>query len=198
MSTKLILAIVGATGTQGGSIIDNVLSRSELSAKYSLRGITRDPSSDKAKALSTKGVEVVKADLDDVESLKAAFSGAWGVFGVTDFWSLGSKAREIQQGKNIFHASQAANAEHLVWSSLPNVTKLSEGRRHLVAQFDGKAEVEDFIESNKGSMIASYFMPAMFTDNMKQTVNDHGQAPHRDAMHDCRVSGVVFFALQHV
>lgn len=177
MSNKLILAVVGATGTQGGSVIDSVLSRPELSTKYTLRGITRNPASDKAKALSARGVEVVKADLDDLESLKAAFSGAWGVFGVTDFWSLGSKAREIQQGKNIFHACQARNVEHLVWSSLPNVTKLSNGRRHLVDQFDGKAEVEEFIKSNKGSMIASYFMPAMFVDNMKQTVNDHGQGP---------------------
>lgn len=175
MSGKLILTVIGATGAQGGSVIDTVLSRPDLAAKYALRGISRNPSSDKAKALSAKGVEVIKADLDDLESLEAAISGSSAVFGVTNFWETMSKVREIEQGKNIFAACQAANVKHLVWSSLPNVAKLSNGRRSLVDHFDSKAEVEEFIESNKGSMIASYFMPAIFVDNIKSRIGDHGQ-----------------------
>lgn len=162
MSEKIILTVIGATGAQGGSVIDTVLSRPDLAARYALRGISRNPSSDKAKALSAKGVEVIKAELDDIESLEAAISGSSAVFGVTDFWATMSKVRETEQGKNIFAACQAANVKHLVWSSLPNVAKLSNGRRSLVDHFDSKAEVEEFIESNKGSMIASYFMPAIF------------------------------------
>jgi putative NADH-flavin reductase len=179
MSAKRVLAIVGATGTQGGSIIDNVLSSPELNAKYSVRGLTRDPTSERAQALIAKGVEVLKADVDDLESLQSAFAGSWGVFGMTDFWSVMSKAREVEQGKNIFLACKAANVKHLVWSSLPNVAKLSKGKHTLVHQFDGKAEVEEFIESRKleAGMVVSYFLPAMFTTNVKPTVQNHGQGP---------------------
>lgn len=102
MSSKKLLTIFGATGNQGGSVLDTIFASPQLSEKYALRGITRNPSSDKSKALSDKGVEMVKAELDDLESLKAAVKGSYGVFGVTDFWSIMDKQREIQQGKNIF------------------------------------------------------------------------------------------------
>lgn len=175
MSNKGVLTVIGATDAQGGSVIDTVFSRPYLTAKYALRSISRNPSSDKAKALSAKGVQVIKADLDDVESLEAAISGSSAVFGVTDFWSTMSKAREIEQGKTIFAACKAANVEHLVWRSLPNIAKLSNGRCSLVDHFDSKAEAEEFIKSNKGSMIASCFMPAIFVDNIKSRIRDHGQ-----------------------
>ncbi|KAL1591126.1 hypothetical protein WHR41_00301 [Cladosporium halotolerans] len=177
MSSKRLLTIFGATGNQGGSIIDTVLARPELSAKYALRGITRDPSSGKSKALASRGVEVVRAELDDVESLKTAVTGSYGVFGVTDFWAVMSKAREMQQGKNIFAACQAAGVKHFVFSSLPHVSKLSKGKHTLVEHFDGKAEVELVIEAEKKDMIASYFMPAMFLIEMKKLIQDHGQGP---------------------
>lgn len=177
MSSKRLLTIFGATGNQGGSIIDIVLARPELSAKYALRGITRDPSSSKSQKLASLGVEVVKGDLDNVDSLKTALTGSYGVFGVTDFWSHLSKTREVQQGKNIFEACQATDVKHIVWSSLPNVTKLSKGKHTLVEHFDGKAEVQEFIEAGKSGMIASYFMPAMFNDALKGLIQDHGQGP---------------------
>lgn len=124
MSSKRILTIFGATGKQGGSVIDIVLARPELSTKYALRGITRDPSSSKSQQLASSGVEVVKGDLDDVESLKSALAGSYGVFGVTDFWASMSKSQEMQQGKNILAACKATNVKHLVWSSLPHVSTL--------------------------------------------------------------------------
>ena len=83
MSSKKLLTIFGATGNQGGSVIDAVLARPELQEKYSLRGITRDPASGKSKALSEKGVEMAQAELNDVESLKTAVKGSYGVFGMT-------------------------------------------------------------------------------------------------------------------
>lgn len=158
MSSKKILTIFGATGNQGGSIIDVVLARSALSAKYALRAISRDPSSAKSQFLASKGVEVVKADVEDLESVKAAVQGSYGVFGVTDFWSIqgDNKAREIQQGKNMFLASKEAGVKHFVFSSLPYVAKLSKGKYPGVEHFDGKAEVEEFVEANKGDMLASY------------------------------------------
>lgn len=79
MASKPVFVVLGATGSQGGSVIDALLPE----GKYTLRAVTRDPSSDKAKALAAKGVEVVKGDVNDPESLKKAFQGAWGVFSVT-------------------------------------------------------------------------------------------------------------------
>ena len=177
MSSKRLLTIFGATGKQGGSVIDIVLARPELSTKYALRGITRDPSSKKSQELASSGVEVVKGDLDDVESLNTALAGSYGVFGVTDFWASMSKSQEMQQGKNIIAACKAADVKHLIWSSLPHVTKLSEGKWKNVEHFDGKAEIELVIEEEKGSMIASYFMPAMFLDELKNLIKDHGEGP---------------------
>lgn len=180
MASKRILTIFGATGNQGGSVIDAVLARPALSAKYALRGITRDPSSSKSKALASQGVELVQGELDDLESLKTALAGSYGVFGVTDYWSLkgpNPKAKEIQLGKNIFLASQAAGVKHLVFSSLPNVDKLSGGKYPGVEHFDGKAEIGDFIEANKGDMIASYYMPAMFIDFGKTLVKNINGTP---------------------
>jgi hypothetical protein len=177
MSSKRLLTIFGATGNQGGSIIDLVLARPDLSTKYALRGITRDPSSSKSQKLASLGVEVVKGDLDDVESLRSAVQGSYGVFGVTDFWSIMSKTREIQQGKNILAACQSTEVKHFVWSSLPNVSKLSNGKHTKVEHFDGKAEVEEAIEADKGGIIASYYMPAMFIDTLKTMIKDYGGGP---------------------
>jgi hypothetical protein len=177
MSSKRLLTVFGATGKQGGSVIDIVLARPELSTKYALRGITRDPSSSKSQKLASSGVEVVKGDLDDVESLKSALAGSYGVFGVTDFWASMSKSQEMQQGKNILAACKSSDVKHLVWSSLPHVIKLSEGKFENVEHFDGKAEIELVIEEEKGSMIASYFMPAMFLDELKNMIKDHGEGP---------------------
>ena len=161
MSEKKIITVFGATGNQGGSVIDTVLARPELSSKYALRGITRDPSSSKSKTLADKGVEMVKADLDDVDAMKQAIKGSHGVFGVTDFWAVMDKQREIQQGKNIFEAAKSQGVKHYIFSSLPYVEKLTKGELKHVEHFDSKAIVEEYIEENKGDMIASYFMPAM-------------------------------------
>lgn len=159
MSSRKLLTIFGATGNQGGSVIDAVLERPELQEKYSLRGITRDPASGKSKALADKGVEMVRGELDDVESLKTAVKGSHGVFGVTDFWSILDKEREIQQGKNLFEASKAEGVKHFVFSSLNSAEKMSGGKYKNVDHFDSKAIAGEYIEANKGYMITSHFMP---------------------------------------
>lgn len=127
MSSKPLLTIFGATGNQGGSVIDAVLERPELKEKYSLRGITRDPSSGKSKALSDQGVEMVRGDLNKPDELREAVKGAYGVFGVTDFWSILDKGLEIQQGKNIFDACKAEGVKHFVFSTLRSAEKMTGG-----------------------------------------------------------------------
>lgn len=167
MTPRRTLTIVGATGNQGGSVIDAVLAHPALTERYGLRGITRNLTSSSAKALTAKGVELVQADLDDPESLQRAMKDSHGVFAVTDYWHLHSRAREVQQGKNVFLAAQASGVKHLVYSTLPNVSALSGGKFAGVHHFDGKAEVAAFIKANKENMIASYFMPAMFLTQLK-------------------------------
>jgi uncharacterized protein YbjT (DUF2867 family) len=83
MASKKLLTILGATGNQGGSVIDVVLANPEFQQKYRLRGVTRNASSASAQELTKKGVEMVSASVNDVEALKSAFRGSWGVFAVT-------------------------------------------------------------------------------------------------------------------
>lgn len=164
MSGKRVLTIFGATGNQGGSVIDVVLARPNLAQKYALRGISRDATSGKAKGLADKGIEMVSANMDDVESLKTAVRGSYGVFGVTNFWDHLDRQREIQQGINIFDACKAEGVKHLVFSTLLSADKLTNGRLKHVDHFDAKALIGEHIEANKGDMITSRYMPAMFIE----------------------------------
>ncbi|KAK5122226.1 hypothetical protein LTR85_004136 [Meristemomyces frigidus] len=177
MASKQLLTIFGATGNQGGSVIDTTLSHPGLKDKYALRGITRDPSSAKAQALADKGVEMVAADLNDVDSMKKAIEGSYGVFGVTDFWAVMSKDIEIQQGKNIFESCKTQGVKHFVFSALPYAERITDGVLKHVDHFDSKAIVGEYIEANKGEMIASYFMPAMFINFAKSQIRSVDGTP---------------------
>ena len=109
--------MLGATGQQGGSVVSHLLS----SGLYRVRGVTRDPSSAASVSLKKRGVEVVSAEADSVAQLTAAFQGAYGVFGVTNFWdpAMAQDAdKETQQGRNIADAAVKANVRVIVWSSL--------------------------------------------------------------------------------
>ncbi len=169
MASSKILTVFGATGNQGGSVIASVLSNPKLSSEYKLRGITRDPSKPNAKKLTEKGVEMVSADMNDPDALRKAISGSSAVFCVTNFWETMSKETEMQQGKNVADISKEVGVKHLIWSSLPHVTKLTNGELSHIEHFDSKAEVEEYIESTKGGsgMIASYWRPGFFMSNIK-------------------------------
>src|SRR5271156_1821316 len=100
-------------GTQGGSVARFLIK----SKKFRVRGVTRNAQSMQAKELASQGVEIVEASLDDVESLKVAFHGVYGVFGVTNYWEHGEE-REIQQGINMVDAAKAENVQHFVYSTM--------------------------------------------------------------------------------
>jgi uncharacterized protein YbjT (DUF2867 family) len=172
MAPTKLLTVFGATGNQGGSVIAQVLSNPTLSAEYKIRGVTRDPSKPNAQKLSAQGVEMVAADMNDSTSVHSAVSGSHAVFAVTNYWEQQSRAIEVQQGKTIADASKAVGVKHLIWASLPNVTNLTGGKLRHVAHFDGKADVEEYVESIKGTtgMIASYWMPGFFMSNFKDWV----------------------------
>jgi uncharacterized protein YbjT (DUF2867 family) len=147
MSDKKIIAVVGATGAQGGSLVSAILA--DTSGEFAVRAITRDVNSEKAKALAAAGAEVVSADVNDEASLVKALDGAYGAFFVTFFWDHFSPAIEKQNARAMASAAKAANVKHVIWSSLEDTRKwipLSDDRmptlqgEYKVPHFDAKGE----------------------------------------------------------
>ncbi|KAH8658222.1 hypothetical protein BX600DRAFT_468809 [Xylariales sp. PMI_506] len=154
-----ILAVFGATGIQGSSVINHVLNDPELSQQYKIRAIVRDLSSDKAKNLQGK-VELVQGDMSDPSSLGPALAGAHTVFAMTTP-SFSPDALEVEYaaGKAIADAAVAQGVEYLIFSTLPATTELSEGKYTHVTPFDAKAKVEKYI---RGLPIRSAFVSLAF------------------------------------
>jgi len=149
MADKKIIAIVGATGAQGGGLVRAILD--DRQGPFVARALTRDVSSDKAKALAAQGVEVVAADVDDQASLERAFAGAHGAFCVTAFWEHFSAEREIAQARAMAAAAKRAGVAHVIWSTLEDTRRwvpLDDDRmptlqgKYKVPHFDGKGEAD--------------------------------------------------------
>lgn len=149
MAEKKIIAIVGATGAQGGGLARAILA--DPNGGFAVRAITRDINSDKAQALKGLGAEVVAADVNDVESLKRAFTGAYGAFCVTFFWEDFSPENEKAQAINMARAAKEAGVQHAIWSTFEDTRKyipLTDDRmptlqgKYKVAHFDAKSEVD--------------------------------------------------------
>ena len=169
MADKKIIAVVGATGTQGGGLSRALLA--DPNGGFALRAITRDPNKDNAKALAAKGAEVVQANLDDVESLKKAFAGVHGVFGVTNFWEHFSGEKEKAQAKNIAEAAKAAGVKHVIWSTLEDTRKLMDPgdkrmpflqEKYRVPHFDAKAEADAYFSG----LPVTYLVTSFYWDNL--------------------------------
>ena len=116
MSDKKVIAVVGATGAQGGGLARAILDNPD--GEFALKAITRNPDSDRAKALASAGGEVVAADLDDEESLVRALDGSYGAFFVTNFWEHFSPEKETAQIGNLARAAKRAGVKHVIWSTL--------------------------------------------------------------------------------
>ena len=160
-----ILVVFGATGQQGGSVVDYVLGDPDLSAKYQIRAVTRDLSKPAAQALSLKGIEIIQADADNPQSLKPAMHGASAAFIMTTPTFTGEQLEnsEITRGKEIADAAVAAGLEYIIFSSLPASAKISNGKYTQIAHFDAKAEVEEYI---RGLPIKSaIYTPGWFMQN---------------------------------
>ena len=147
MSDKNVIAVVGATGAQGGGLVRAILS--DRNAPFRVRALTRDVNSDKARALAALGAETVSADIDDVESLKRAFTGAHGAYCVTFFWAHFSPEKEIAEARAMAQAAKQAGVRHVIWSTLEdtrNWIPLADTRmptlmgKYKVPHFDGKGE----------------------------------------------------------
>jgi uncharacterized protein YbjT (DUF2867 family) len=149
MAEKKIIAVIGATGAQGSGLVRAILA--DKSGQFAVRAITRNPQSEKAKALAAAGAEVVAADVDDEASLKRAFAGAYGAFCVTFFWDHFSAEKEVAEAANMARAAKAAGVKHVIWSTLDDTRKfmkLDDPRmptlhgKYKVPHFDGKGEAD--------------------------------------------------------
>ena len=144
---KKVIAVLGATGAQGGGLVRAI--QSDTGGGFTARAVTRDVRSDKAKDLAKLGAEVVAADLDDPESLKKAFEGAYGAYCVTFYWAHFSPERELAEAAAMAQAAAHAGVEHVIWSTLEDTRKwvpLSDNRmptlmgKYKVPHFDAKGE----------------------------------------------------------
>src|SRR5258708_37466654 len=129
-TNKKLIAVVGATGQQGGAVVRAL----QANKQFKVRALTRNPAKH-----SELGDEVVQADLTSPETLKAAFEGAHGVFLVTNIWEEGTD--EIKQATAAARAAKDAGVQHFIWSTLPDVEAISGGKFH-VPHFTGKAKVD--------------------------------------------------------
>ena len=162
-SKEKLIAVVGATGHQGGSVVRALKARGE----FKVRALTRNP--EKYRELAD---EVVRADLRQPETLKAAFEGAHGVFLVTNFWEAGTE--ELGQATAAVDAAKNAGVQHLIWSTLPDVEVISGGKFH-VPHFTGKAKV-DRVVGEAGFANHTFVIPPFYYQNLVGAM-----APQRQA-----------------
>jgi uncharacterized protein YbjT (DUF2867 family) len=132
-----IIAVVGATGQQGGGLVRAIAAGDRFAA----RAITRDPSSERAQALRALGAEVVQADLDDVDSVQAAFAGAHGAFCVTNYWEHFDADRETRQAHGLAAAAAAAGVRHVIWSTLEDTRERVPLHDDRMPTIDGRFKV---------------------------------------------------------
>lgn len=170
MADRKIITVIGATGAQGGGLVRAIVSDPDKT--FIARALTRDVNSDKAKALAILGVEVVSADLDDVAGLKRAFTGAHGVYCLTNFWEHLSPEKEYAQAKNQAVAAKETGVQHVMWSTLEDTRKwvpLSDNRmptlmgKYKVPHFDVKGEVEK--EFTKLGLPVTFLLTSFYWDN---------------------------------
>jgi uncharacterized protein YbjT (DUF2867 family) len=168
---KKTIAVIGATGAQGGGLMRAILA--DRQGPFAARAITRKPESEAARALASLGAEVVAGDADDPESLERAFAGAHGAFCVTPFWEHFSPARELAQAANMARAAKRAGIEHAIWSTLEDSRRwfpLDDARlptlqgKYKVPHFDAKGEA-DAIFAAEGPP-TSYLLAAWYFDNL--------------------------------
>ena len=171
MAEKKIIAVVGATGAQGGGLVRAILN--DTNGGFTVRAITRDVQSDKAKGLAALGAEVVAADLDGPESLNKAFAGTYGAFCLTNFWEHFSPERELAQAKAQAQAAKQAGLQHVIWSTLEDTRKwvpLSDNRmptlmgKYKVPHFDAKGEADG--EFTKLGVPATFLLTSFYWDNL--------------------------------
>jgi len=171
VADKKTIAVAGATGAQGGGLVRAILS--DPSGGFAARALTRNVSSEKAKELAKLGAEVVEANLEDLESLKRAFKGAYGAYCVTFFWEHFSPEKEFSQASNMAHAAKHAGLKHVIWSTFEDTRKwvpLGDSRmptlmgKYKVPHFDAKAEADQVFREL--GLPVTFLLTSFYWDNL--------------------------------
>ena len=154
MTARQTILVTGATGKQGGALI-----RALAGSMFKLRGMTRKPESDPAKALANQGVDIVSGDLNDEASLERALQGAWGTFAVQNTWEAGVEQEE-EQGKRFANVARKTGVQHFVYTSVG-----SAHRQTGIPHFENKWRVEETIRA-LGFPSHAIFRPVFFMENL--------------------------------
>jgi uncharacterized protein YbjT (DUF2867 family) len=200
MAEKKVIAVVGATGAQGGGLVRAILN--DPNGGFAARALTRDVNSPKAQGLKKLGAEVVEANVDDLESLKRGFKGAYGAYCVTFFWDHMSAEKEIAEGTNMAKAAKEAGIQHAIWSTFEDTRKwvpLSDNRmptidgKYKVAHFDGKSEV-DHVFADLGVpttfLLTSFYWENMIYWGMEPRTGPDGKLAITFPMGDKKLPGI--------
>ena len=182
MAETKTIAVMGATGAQGGGMVRAILS--DVDGGFAARAITRDVNSDKARELAKLGAEVVAADIDDEDSLSRAFEGAYGAYCVTFYWAHLSPEKELAEAGNMARAAKRADLRHVIWSTLEDTRKwvpLSDDRmptlmgKYKVPHFDAKGEADQLFTDL--GVPTTFLLTSFYWDNLIF----FGAGPKRDA-----------------
>ena len=198
MSEPKIIAVAGATGAQGGGLVRAICA--DTSGGFKARALTRNPDSDKAKALADLGAEVVAADVEAPASIEAAFAGAYGAYCVTFFWDHFSPEKEQAQAKAMADAAGAAGLQHVIWSTLEDTRKLvplTDDRmptlmeKYKVPHFDAKGEADALF----AGVPTTYLLTSFYWDNfihfgMGPKAGEDGQLAIAFPMGDAKLPGI--------
>lgn len=171
MTNRKIIAVIGATGAQGGGLVRAIVD--DPRGGFAARAVSRDLRSGAAQALADRGAELVAADLDDVDSLKRALDGAYGVFCVTPFWAHFSPERELAQATAMATAACATGVQHAIWSTLEDTRhwiSLDDDRmptlqgKYKVPHFDMKGAADEVFR--KLGVPTTFLRTSFYYDNL--------------------------------
>jgi uncharacterized protein YbjT (DUF2867 family) len=170
-AAKKIIAVMGATGAQGGGLVRAILA--DKNGPFAVRAITRNLDSEKAKSLARAGAEVVAADVDDPRSLERAFAGAYGAFCVTFFWEHFSPEKETAQAKAMAEAAKHAGLKHVIWSTLEDTRRwvpLGDNRmptlmgKYKVPHLDSKGEADRYF--TEAGVPTTFLLTSFYWENL--------------------------------
>ena len=171
MSTKKVIVVFGATGAQGGGVAHAILN--DPNSEFAIRAVTRDPNSEKAKALAQLGAEIVTADIDDPQSMKRALEGAYGAFFVTFYWAHFSPEKEYEEARSMAEAAKEAGLQHVIKSTLEDTRKwvpLDDNRmptlqgKYKVPHFDAKGAADHFFTDLE--VPVTFLLASFYWDNL--------------------------------
>ena len=171
MAEKKIIAVLGATGAQGGGLVRAMLD--DPQGGFAARAVTRDPDSPKARELADLGAEVVRGDVDDAESLQRALLGAYGAYFVTFFWAHFSPEREKAEANGMARAAKAVGLRHAIWSTLEDTRRwvpLTDDRmptlmgEYKVPHFDAKGESNAYFTEQ--GVPTTFLLTSFYWDNL--------------------------------